>query len=168
METAGIIKWVGHRDWAAPIVVVPKANGSVATIKLLSILTLSWTSTHCPCQRNCFQRWKVSFDRRLDLSQDYLQLELDEAIQQLCTVNTPFGLFKYTRMPFGSAPAPANFQRVMEDIFRGLPCVKCYLDDILIAGSSPEQHWERVFEVLRSFTSCRRPPLTRQMPLCCS
>jgi hypothetical protein len=36
----------------------------------------------------------------------------------------------------------------MDDLFQDLPYVKCYLDDILIAGRTPEEHWRRVSEVL--------------------
>lgn len=86
---------------------------------------------------------------KLDLSQAYLQLDLDEESQRLCTINTPLGLFQYTQMPFGPAPAPAKFQKVMDDLFRDLPWVKCYLDDILVAGHTREEHWHRVGIVLR-------------------
>ena len=36
----------------------------------------------------------------------------------------------------------------MDDLFRDLPWVKCYLDDILVAGRTEEEHWARVTEVL--------------------
>lgn len=85
---------------------------------------------------------------KLDLSQAYNQLELDKESQQVCTINTPDGLFQYTRMPFGIASAPGKFQRVMDDLFRDTPRVKCYLDDILITGRTEEEHWTRVKLVL--------------------
>jgi len=85
---------------------------------------------------------------KLDLSQAYLQLELDDASRELCTINTFISIFQYTRMPFGIASAPSIFQRAMDDLFRDLSWVKCYLDDILIAGRNMEEHWQRVLEVL--------------------
>ena len=51
-------------------------------------------------------------------------------------------------MPFGIASAPSIFQRVMDDMFRDLPWVKCYLDDILITGRNAEEHWQEALEVL--------------------
>ena len=46
----------------------------------------------------------------LDLSHAYLQLELEEGSQELVTINTHKGLYKYTCLPFGVASAPAIFQ----------------------------------------------------------
>jgi len=87
---------------------------------------------------------------KLDLSQAYLQLELGVNSRDLVTINTPFGLFRYTRMPFGVSSAPSKFQKVMDDLFRDLPWVKVFLGNILIAGRSPEEHWNRILRRLKS------------------
>ncbi|MCP3665724.1 MAG: hypothetical protein GY696_25055, partial [Gammaproteobacteria bacterium] len=54
-------------------------------------------------------------------------------------------------MPFGLCNAPATFQRVINEIFRGLPpeCIKSYIDDILIATHTLEEHIQILREVLR-------------------
>ena len=69
---------------------------------------------------------------KLDLTQAYQQLPLDEDSKKVLVVNTPKGLFQYTRLPYGVSTAPAI--AVMDQILQGLP-VACYLDDILVAGS---------------------------------
>ena len=66
----------------------------------------------------------------------------------MLVVNTPKGLFQFTRLPYGVSTAPAIFQSVMDRILQGLP-VACYLDDILIAGKSKEEHDHRLAQVLQ-------------------
>ena len=46
----------------------------------------------------------------LDLANAYLQLPLEDKSRQYVTINTHKGLFKYNRLPFGVASAPAIFQ----------------------------------------------------------
>lgn len=62
---------------------------------------------------------------------------------------TPFGLFEYLVMPFGLKNAAQTFQRFIDSLFRDLDYVFCYIDDILIASRSLEEHIEHVKEVLR-------------------
>ena len=86
---------------------------------------------------------------KLDLSQVYLQLQLDDASMPYVTVNTHQGLYQYTRLPFDVASAPAIFQRLMDTILQGVPGVICYIDDILVTGASEEDHLHNLEEVLR-------------------
>ena len=58
---------------------------------------------------------------KINLSQAYQQLPLDEESQKLVVINTQKGLFKYTRLPFGISSAPGILQRVMESIHQGIP-----------------------------------------------
>ena len=56
---------------------------------------------------------------KLDMSQVYLQLQLDNNSKKLVTVNTYCGLFQYNTLPFGISAAPAVFQRIMENLLQG-------------------------------------------------
>uniref|UniRef100_A0A5S6Q663 CCHC-type domain-containing protein n=1 Tax=Trichuris muris TaxID=70415 RepID=A0A5S6Q663_TRIMR len=86
--------------------------------------------------------------RKLDLSQPYQQLKVDEQTAELLTLNTLKGLLQMTRLPFGIDVAPSIFQRFMDTCLAGLDGVKAYLDDVLIMGRSEAEHWERVKAVL--------------------
>ena len=77
---------------------------------------------------------------KLDMSQAYQQVELDDASKKLVVINTQKGLFRYTRLPFGVSSVPAIFQRVMESLLQGIPNVVVYFDDILVAGKSVAEH----------------------------
>ena len=85
----------------------------------------------------------------LDLSQAYQQLELEQESRKYLAINTHRGLYQYTRLPYGVASAPAQFQKVMDTILQGIPRVICYIDDILITGSTDEQHLQNLEEVLQ-------------------
>ena len=76
-------------------------------------------------------------------------MTLDTDSRVYVTINTHQGLFRYTRLPFGIASAPAIFQRTMETILQGLPNIQCYIDDILITGTSEQEHIHNLEEVLK-------------------
>ena len=86
---------------------------------------------------------------KLDLSQAYLQLQLDDDSKKLVTVNTHRGLFQYHRLPFGVSAAPAVFQRCIETLLQSCHGVSVYLDDILITGSTMEEHLQNLDHVLQ-------------------
>ena len=88
---------------------------------------------------------------KLDMSQAYLQLLVDDQAKELLTVNTHKGLFAYNRLPFEVSSAPGIFQRTMESLLKGIPNVLVYLNDILITGPTQEQHMKNLIAVLSSF-----------------
>ena len=85
---------------------------------------------------------------KLDLSSAYQQMPLEEDSRQYVPVNTHRGLYRFTRLPFEIASAPAIFQKAMDAILQGLPHVICYLDDILVTGTTDQEHLENLEEVL--------------------
>ena len=82
-----------------------------------------------------------------------MQLPLDDESKELVTVNTLKGLFQYNRLPFGIASAPAIFQRCMDSLLQRIEGVSIYIDDILITGSSVEEHLQTLDEVLQRIES---------------
>lgn len=83
------------------------------------------------------------------MSHAYQQLLLDEESKQYVTINTHKGLFKYNRLAFGVASSPGIFQRTMDNLFQNLPHVAVYLDDILVTGSTEEEHLQNLDQVLK-------------------
>ena len=70
----------------------------------------------------------------------------------LCTFNTPFGHFRFTRMPFGQNSASEVFQKKNEVAFWGINGVHIMADDIIIAAATVKEHdaiLRRVLERVR-------------------
>ncbi|KAG0442328.1 Transposon Ty3-G Gag-Pol polyprotein [Dictyocoela muelleri] len=60
----------------------------------------------------------------------------------------PWGQYEYTRVLFGIKTATIFSQSIMSDIFRGLPYVKIFIDDLLISSDTIEKHYILLKEVL--------------------
>lgn len=78
----------------------------------------------------------------LDLASGYHQIQMQPESVEKTAFNTEDGHFEFTRMPFGLKNAPATFQRIMDDVLRGLVNTFClvYLDDIIIFSPSLKEH----------------------------
>ena len=83
----------------------------------------------------------------LDACSDFWQLSTDEESSKLLTFNTPLGRYRFTRLPFGIAPAPEICQREMERLFEGVP-VDFIVDDFLIQGKDEQEMNEKLRLVL--------------------
>ena len=60
----------------------------------------------------------------VDAKNGFWHVQLDNESNFLTTFGTPWGRFRYTRMPFGIPPAPEEFQRRLEQALEGLEGVK--------------------------------------------
>ena len=69
----------------------------------------------------------------LDITDAYMHLPVDEEFQHALTLNTPtHGLIRPNRAVYGAANIPAIWQRRLEMVFRDLPNVRNFFDDIVI------------------------------------
>lgn len=89
----------------------------------------------------------------LALLSGYHQFEVNEKDRPRTAFITKYGLFEYTRMPFGLCNAPSTFQRGMELVLRRLQWVTLliYLDDVIITGKTFKEHLNNLGEVLSRF-----------------
>lgn len=152
----GVIEELSHEEptprWATPLVVVPKADGSVrlcGDFKVTLNPQLNVPVHPLPKVEDMLATLgPVEFISVIDLSQAYLQMKLSKESQEMCYLNTPSGLVRMLRLPYGVASSPALWQREMDRLFKGTRGVKCLLDDIIITGSSEEEALARLNSVL--------------------
>ena len=156
----------GKSEWSSPLLVTTKPCASPCTCanespcggwrvcgdyRRLNNLT---TTDRYPVRNlhdfNNELRGKKYFSK-VDLLKGYHQIPVAPDDVRKTAVITPFGLFIFPRCPFGLKNAGLDFQRLMDQILGDIPHTFVYLDDILIASATREEHLqdlERVFTIL--------------------
>ena len=81
---------------------------------------------------------------KVDLSSAFWHLSLDEESSLLTTFITPFGRYKWLRLPFGLNVSSEIFQKRLCQALEGLPGVLCIADDIIIYGKDDQDHDENL------------------------
>ena len=85
---------------------------------------------------------------KVDLSNGYWHCKLDEASSPLTTFVTPYGRYRWLRLPFGTKVSSEIFQRKLNESIEGLKGVVCAADDIIIFGISDADHDENLRSLL--------------------
>ncbi len=149
----GIYEPVTYSQWAAPIVPVVKEDGSVricGDYKVTVNPAAKCDNYPVPKTEDLLATLNGGQKfTKLDLSQAYQQLVLDQESQEYLTINTHKGLYKPTRLQFGVHSAAGIFQREMEKRLSHVPFTTVRVDDILISGRNDDEHLKNLTEVLQ-------------------
>lgn len=86
---------------------------------------------------------------KLDLSQANAQFESDSDSEDLLTINTHPGLYRYRRLAYGISSTRVIFQSGIDQVLVGCPQVVCRIDDILITGPDDESNLKSLRQVFQ-------------------
>ncbi|XP_069194282.1 uncharacterized protein [Procambarus clarkii] len=94
---------------------------------------LALQTTHHTQRQQATASLPVSFNvSHASLLKGYYQVCLAERAKEISAFTTPFGLYRYERLPFGLCNAPATFQRAVNRVIHCLDHTYAYLDDIVV------------------------------------
>ena len=155
LEKQGIWKRVEYSRWAAHIVPVLKDSKDIdGPVRICGDYKVTVNKV-APCDNYPIPNTSEQLATlaggqkfsKLDLSQAYQQLELDDASRELLTISTHRGLYQPYRLQFGVHSATGIFQREMDKRMAGIPFVKVRVDDILISGRADGDHLDNLDKV---------------------
>ena len=134
MLACGIIE-SSTSEWASPMVTVRKKDNSLRLCVDYRRLNARSAGDAYPMPRveDLIDRvGNATFITTLDLTKGYWQGSVAEEDKPKTAFTTPYGLYQFTRMPFGLQGAPATFQRMVDKLLEGLEqFASAYMDDII-------------------------------------
>ena len=146
LENSDIIERVPESQptpWVSPVVVVPKKDGGVRLCVDMRQANSAINRVRHPIPTVDDIRLELNGAKwfsKLDLSQAYHQLELEENSRYITTFTTHEGLFRYKRLNYGTNAAAEIFQFTLQQQLRGLHGVRNIADDIIVYGKTREDH----------------------------
>ena len=154
----GILSKVEFSEWAAPTVYLRKKSKQILVCADFSTgLNAAFKDYHYPLPSpdEVFNKLNGgNVFSKIDLSEAYLQIPVEENSSKLLCINTHRGLYKFDRLVFGIKVVPAIFQPVMNVMLGGFDPTFAYLDDIVISSKTKELHREhlnKVFAQIQEF-----------------
>ena len=159
--------------WASPVVMVPKTDGTVRVCVDYRKLNSVTIPDRYPLPRMddlLHAAKSTKFMSTLDLQSGYYQVEVALEDRDKTCLISPFGTFRFKRMPFGLRNAPATFQRLINRFKSGIPdiCILAYLDDVIICSGSFEEHLKDLDKVLKRLTLFQLRLNNQKCHFCCA
>ena len=140
--------------WASPVVLVTKKDGSprfCIDYRRLNDVTIK-DAYPLPRVDDCIDSLSgAKYFSSLDLNSGYWQVGMSDADKEKTAFATTMGLYQFSVMSFGLANAPSTFERLMENVLRGLQWEECllYMDDIVVPCSTVSEGLVRLEHILQ-------------------
>ncbi|XP_035676225.1 uncharacterized protein K02A2.6-like [Branchiostoma floridae] len=144
MTKKGVISEVTQpTDWVNSIVIKEKPNGKLRICLDPRDLNLALKRNHYPTptlEEITPSLAGAKVFSKLDASNGYWNIKIDEESSLLTTFNTPYGRFKFNRLPFGLKVSQDVFQRKIDETYRGCKGAIGIADDIQVYGKTDDDH----------------------------
>ena len=121
-------------QWVSSMVVVPKKDGKLCICLDPKDLNRAIRREHYPLptiEDVATRLYGARVFTVLDVCKGFWHVELEE---ESSSFNTPFGRYRWKRMPFGISSAPEVIQRRMHELIEGLMGVEVVADDFVVVG----------------------------------
>lgn len=142
----------GPSEWVNALVLVKKSSGVLRVCLDPKDFNLAIKREYCNIptfeEITSELKWSTYFST-LDANNGFYQIKLDESSTHLFTFGTPFGRFKFLRLPYGIVNGSEIFHDRFSKIFKKKG-TEVYIDDILIHGKDKEEHDRRLRDVLET------------------
>ncbi|UYV67226.1 K02A2.6-like [Cordylochernes scorpioides] len=152
-----VIIQLSDSPWSSPVVLVKKKDGTwefCVDYRRLSKITRKDVYPLPRIDNTLDSLRGASIFSTKGLKSEYWQIEEDdETDREKTAFVNPDGLFELKVMSLGLCNAPATFERIMDNLLRGLKWNIClhYLDDIIVFSNTMDEHLQRLEMVLSCF-----------------
>jgi len=157
MQENGVIEPVdGPTDWVNSVVLNETVNDKGEVTKLRVCLDPrdlnKWVKREHYYTRTIddvvSELSDAKFFSIVDAKKGYWHVPLDEESSLLTTFNTPFGRYKFKRMPFGLNVSQDIFQKELDSSLEGLRGVTGIADDNFVYGSTEKEHDDNLIKLM--------------------
>lgn len=155
----GHIRRVHYPEWLANVVLVKKPTGEYR-------MCVDFTDLNKACPKDNYPLPSIdqlvdaaagyAVISLLDAKAGYHQIPMEPRDEQKTSFITHEGTYCYRVMPFGLKNAGATYQRLVNEMFKGMigETVEVYVDDMIIKSKDEEAHAadvRKVFKVLQKY-----------------
>ncbi|XP_062610112.1 uncharacterized protein LOC134271904 [Saccostrea cucullata] len=149
MEKANVICKVEVSSIVLPV----KKNGALTVCLDPRDLNKAIKREHfkLPSREEVMSKFKdAKYFSKPDASSGFWQMKLDKQSSMYTCFNTPFGRYRFLRLPFGISSAPEVYHKAVHMILEHLKGTSSFMDDIIVWGANLEEHNERIKQVLET------------------
>ena len=154
MVSLGVIKRVHEpTDWVSSLVYSRKANGKIRICLDPKDLNLAIKRPHYATRTLDEVTHHLGGARvfsKLDARSGYWSVHLDQPSSLLTTFNSPFGRYRFLRLPFGLNLSQDVFQERMDRILEYYPGTIGIADDVGVFGKDEQQHDENLRHLMKT------------------